>query len=441
MLTRRLLICVLVGVFSTGALHAQNTDLTEAPSAQRCVRNELTMEFDAKITIQQGDKQNTYPHKAEAKHVFMERLLDVTGTLADKAARYYTTAESTIRFNNDAASKRTLRPERRFLVAQRLKDQIVTFSPHGQLTREEMELTEHLDTMAVAALLPGRNVEVGKTWAIANPVVQALCELDGLTGHNLEGKLESVKTGLAHVKIVGNANGINLGAQVTMVINARLEFDIKAQRIVYLEWKETNGRQQGPITPALNAEVTIKLKRTPIDEPEQLNKFALVPIPTTQTPPANLTNLHHQDAKKRFTLSHARTWHVVSPDDNAQLVMRQVERGEFSAQATITPWKKTAPKNALKLDDFADLTFKTPGWAQDKEIERKQLDNPAKGHHAVYRVVATGEHAGVRTVQYFYLIIGTAGDQLVVTFSVIPQQVQRLGAHDLELVREIAFPE
>lgn len=438
---RRYFLAFVATLASTGYLHAQTVNLTEAPLAQSCLRNELTMELDGKILVKQGEKENAFPHKAQAKHVYMERILDVNGAVADKAARYYTTAESTIRFNNDTPSKRTLRPERRFLVTQRIKDQLVTFSPAGSITREEMELTEHLDTLAVAGLLPGKTMDVGKSWPIANAVVATLCEFDGLTGHNLEGKLEAVKGGQAFIKIVGNANGINLGAQVAMIVNARLEFDIKEQRIVYLEWNETDKRQQGPVTPALDADVTLKLTRTPIEEPEQLNKFALVPVPTTETPAVNLTNLAHQDAKKRFTLSHARNWHVVSPEDSPQLVMRYVERGEFLGQVTITTWKKVDPKNAMTLADFAALTEKTPGWAVDKEIERKTLDNTPKGQHAVHRVVASGELDGVRTVQYFYLIVGSGGDQLIATFSVVPTQVQRLGSRDLELVREVGFPD
>ena len=80
---------------------------------------------------------------------------------------------------------------------------------------------------------------------------------------------------------------------------------------------------------------------------------------------------------------------------------------------------------------------KTPGWVEEKEIERKQLDG---GKGTIFRVASTGELGGVRTVQYYYLIVGPAGDQLVATFSVVPQHVQRLGSRDLELVREIAFP-
>ncbi|MBI3821898.1 MAG: hypothetical protein HY289_04365 [Planctomycetes bacterium] len=440
MLSRRFSICVLAGLLSAPVLHAQSVNLTEAPLADRCVRNELVMDLDGKISIKQDGKDISFPQKAQAKHVFVERFLDAASVVADKAVRQYATAESTLTFNNNDSSKRSLRADRRFLVTQRLKGQVVTFSPDGAMTRDEVELTEHFDTMAVAGLLPGKTLEVGKTWSIPNSVVLSLCELDGVTSQSLEGTLETVKDDIALGKIVGKVQGINLGAEVVMQINARFAFDVKAQRITTVEWKESDVRQQGPITPALTAEVTINLTRTPIAEPESLNKLALLKVPTTATPPSELTGIVHQDAKKRFSLKYARDWHVTSPEDSPQLVMRHLERGDFIAQVTVTAWKKVDPKNVITLKDFAEEMAKTPGWAEDKEIERKQVTEIAKGHHAVYRVAATGELDGVRTVQYFYLVVGAQGDQLLVTFSVVPQHIARIGVRDLELVREIVFP-
>src|SRR6266851_9560844 len=108
MLTRRLLICVLAGVLPANSLHAQSANLTEAPLADRCVRNELTMELDGKIQAKQDGKDLSYPHKAKASHAFMERYLDTDGGIAVRAARFYTGAESTITFNNNASAKRSL---------------------------------------------------------------------------------------------------------------------------------------------------------------------------------------------------------------------------------------------------------------------------------------------------------------------------------------------
>ena len=336
MLARRWLLSLIVAAAALPAAHAQTVTLTEAPLVDGCVKNELTLTLDGKITVQQQGKNVTFPHKATAKHVYLERYLEAKGAVADKAARHYLTAEGTITFNTDATTKRALRPERAFLVTHRTKDGLVTYGLKGPLSREEMELTEHFDTLAVAALVPGKDVAVGDRWKLANPAAVLLCDLDGLTEHDLTCKLEKVAAGRATVAITGSATGIDLGAQVKMLVTGAYEFDTAAKRVVQVTWKQSEQRQQGPVSPALSADVTITLARTPIPEPTELNKFALVPIPTGDVP-ATLTNVAYKDGKGRFEFQHGRDWHVVSPDVGDQLVLRLLERGDFIAQATVTP--------------------------------------------------------------------------------------------------------
>ena len=200
---RRLLTCCLVALASFQAAHAQNVNLSEAPLKDVCVQIELSTKFDGKISVQQDGKTRSFPHKAEADHVYSERVLTAEGVVAEKSARQYAKAEGTISFNNNA-QKRSLRAERAFMVAQRVGDGVVAFSPKGPLSREEMELTEHFDSLAVPSLVPGRMVAVGETWKLPNAVVTALCDLDGLTGHVLECKLESLKETTARVVVNGN---------------------------------------------------------------------------------------------------------------------------------------------------------------------------------------------------------------------------------------------
>src|SRR5436305_285900 len=81
--------------------------------------------------------------------------------------------------------------------------------------------------------------------------------------------------------------------------------------VVGIEWKQSDQGQQGPVSPALSADVVIQLKRTPIAEPAELSQIALVQVPAEPSP--ELINLHYRDAKGRFEFQHGRDWHVVSP--------------------------------------------------------------------------------------------------------------------------------
>ncbi len=435
---RRLLTCCLVALASFQAAHAQNVNLTEAPLKDVCVQIELSTKFDGKISVQQDGKTQSFPHKAEAAHIYSERVLTAEGVVAEKSARQYAKAEGTISFNNNS-QKRSLRAERAFMVAQRVGDGVVAFSPKGPLSREEMELTEHFDSLAVPSLVPGRMVAVGETWKLPNAVVTALCDLDGLTGHVLECKLESLKETTARVVVNGTVDGIDMGAAVKMIVQASFEFDTKEQRIVRLDWKQTDQRQQGPVSPAMSGDVVVALKRSAIKTPAELSDFALVPVPQDKTPPATLTNITFRDPKGRYEFKHARDWHVVSSEESQQLVLRLLERGDFVAQATLTPLAKGNPGQRMTLKDFADLMSKTPGWEEESQVDAPKEEK--FNDHVFYRVAANGTLDGTKATQYFYLVHGPRGEQLMLSFSMTPNQTQKLGDRDALMIREILFPQ
>jgi hypothetical protein len=201
-----------------------------------------------------------------------------------------------------------------------------------------------------------------------------------------------------------------------------------------VEWKQSDQRQQGPVTPALSADVVIQLKRTPIAEPSELSQIVLAQVPVE--PPAELLNLHYADPKGRYELQHGRDWHFVSSGNSPQVVLRLMDRGDFIAQATLTPWKNA--KETMSLEQFCGVMKTTPGWKEDELIEKVELKAP-RGH-AVYRVTASGTLDDVRAVQSFYLVASPQGEQMIVSFSVVPSEVQKLGSRDMDLVRGIAFP-
>jgi hypothetical protein len=435
MLARRSLLSLVAAVAIIHSAGAQTVALTEAPLLDSCVANELVMELKGKIKVQQGDKQLEYPHEAQARHVFFERVMDASGASVTKAARYYKTADGTITFNGQT-TKRSLRAERTLLVAHRVKEQLVVYSLKGALSRAELEMTEHFDTLALPALAPAKEVAVGASWKLSNAAAEFLCDLEGLTEHDLTCKLEEVKDKHARVSIAGSAGGIGQGAQVKLLVTGYYDFDLEAKRLVALEWKQSDERQQGPVSPALSADVVIRLTRTPIPEPSELSKFTIDQLQSYETPPANLTNIAFREAKGRYALQHGRDWHVVSPAEGEQLVLRLMDRGKFVAQATITPWKKAGP--ALTLDEFADLMAKTPGWQQGEVTEQGKLSGAPSGM-TLYRVTAPGALDGLKCVQSFYLLIGAQGEQVIVTFSMKPEQVENLRERDLEMVRSFTF--
>jgi hypothetical protein len=417
---------------------AQTYPLTEAVKAGDCFRVRIDMSLTGELKVGRDDKVLPVRLAATAAHEYPERVLHVGASgLPEKAARAYETARAVIDVAGEK-SERSLRADRRLLVAQRPKDQPLVYCPAGMLTRDELALaSEHFDTLALTGLLPGRAVAVGDTWKVANAVVQALCNFEGLTEQDLSCKLEEVKDGTARVSVTGSAAGIELGALAKLSIRATYHIDHTAKRLVRLEWKQTDDRDQGPASPATTAEVVTTVRRTPIDQPAALSDVALVSVPDGFEPPATLTNLVHRDPKGRFDLAYGREWHVVSQTDE-HVVMRLMERGEFVAQVTLTPWKKAERGGHLSPQEFRDVIAKTPGWEPETELQAGEV--PSEPGRWTYRVSALGTLDGVKVLQNFFLLAGRDGDQLMLLFTMTPKQADRLGSRDLALVGSVELP-
>lgn len=441
MLSGRSLQSALVALILVGAAQGQTYSLVEAPLVGCCCRLELQMSLGGEIHLQQEGKARSMKSEAKAKHDYQERILEAgTNGLANKSARIYQTAEATLHMG-PYQSQRKFRSNLSLMVAQRHKDQLLSYCPRTPLTREEVELTEHFDTLALPGLLPGKAVACGDTWRLSNPVAQALCDLDGLTGHDLTGKLVEVQDDQAKIVVSGTASGIDLGASVKLAVQATAHFDLKAKRIVSLKWQQKDEREQGPVSPALILELNVAVARTPIPESTALGDYALVPIPDG-APPEAMTQLYYQDPKGRYELVHGRDWILVGRTES-HVVLRLMDQGDFVAQVTIAPWKKTEAGLPMSREEFKEAMTQIPGWEQEEALDKDEPDknyslNSPQGY-TLYRVAAAGKLDGVKAVQFFYLVAGPQGEQVVMTFTLTPAQVSKLGTRDLALVRGLTF--
>jgi hypothetical protein len=421
-----------------GAAQAQTYTFSETSLLDSHYHIKLSMTLAGTLKLQQEGKEIPLKESATATHDYVERALEAgPENTAAKSARIYKEANVSIVVDADKLL-RTLRPERAFLMAQREpgRDGVLTYCPKGSLTREELDVVDHFDTLALTGLLPGKEVALGDTWKLGNITAQALCHLQGLSEHTLTAKLERVHDELATITVNGTAAGIDLGAAVTSTIRAACQFDTKLGCLVSMEWIQKDERGAGPISPASSLEMTINLARGPVDPVGELSDVLLVPVRDVE-PGRNWTDLLFKDAKDRFELVHARDWQLVGRTDE-HAVLRLMDRGEFIAQVAIAPWKKAEPGKHLSPDEVKSIVANSPGWAQDTLIKAEEITLP-NGQWA-YLVAGEGDLDGVRAVQYVYLVAGPGGDQAVLTFTMTPAQTQKLGSRDLEFVHGFLLP-
>jgi hypothetical protein len=417
---------------------AQSCTLLESHQPGECFQIQLDMKLSGEMRIRKEGKIEPLKLEAAAVHEYPERVLVVgQDNQVQKTARLYQTAKLTSTVGGERI-ERTLRPERQLIVAQFYKDQALVYSPSGPLTREELELTgDQFNSAVVAGVLPGKDVAVGETWKVSSSVVQALCNFEGLTEHTLSGKLESVTGDTATFRLSGTAAGIDLGAIAKLTIEAVGRFDLKSKRLVYLEWKEKDERDQGPVSPAVVVESTVTLKRQPIDQPAALSDVALVSVPQDWEPPAPMMQLDYRDPQGRYSLLYPRCWHITAQMKD-QLVLRCMDRGDFVAQAVLTPWKKADKGKHMTAEEFKQAMNEMPGWQMEKELQVGEV--PADNGRWVYRYSASGQMDGVAAVQNCYLLATPEGEQMIVVFTMTPKQVDKLGARDLSLIGSLEIP-
>jgi hypothetical protein len=435
----RILASVVITLVPVGAGQAQTYELAETPKVGDCLKFDLAMKLTGEMRVTRDGKPLPLKMEATAAHVFPERILAVgPNGLIQKAARVYETARASITTGSDR-SERTLRPERRLVVAQQAKGQGLVYCPAGPLTHQELELTsEHFDTLSLAGLLPGKAVQVGETWKVPNEVAQVLCSFEGLTSQDLVCKLEEVKDKSARVTVTGTANGIDLGALAKLTIQGTYQFDLEAKCLVALEWKQKDERGQGPASPATTVETTTTMKRAVIERPASLSDVALISVPDGLEPPAGMTLLtYHHDGKPGFDLAYSREWQLVGQTRD-KAILRLMDRGDFVAQATLTPWESAKEGEHMTPQAFREAMAKTPGWEQGDVVQEGEI--PAEKGRWIYRVSAPGLMDGIKVVQNFFLIAGPGGEQIVVAFTMTPSQAEKLGTCDLALISGLTIP-
>jgi hypothetical protein len=428
---------ICVGLAASSGATAQTFHLAETSREGDCFR--LKSETTVTGTLKVGRDGKQVPVKIAAKneHALLERVLVVEKGLTRKTVRHYATAVSRASIDNEKM-ERTLAADRRLIIAQRASDSLFCYSPTGPLSRSELEVvSEHFETLHLPGMLPGRDVRVGDTWKLDPGVAQSVCLFDGLISHELVGKLKEVSGNTAIVVIEGTAKGIENGALASLNVSASMTYDLSAKRIVGVEWKQKDSRDQGPVSPAAEIDSTTTLKRELLDrEPEELNSSVVAAIPAGYDPPAAVQQLLHRDPRGRYRLLHGRDWHVVGQTD-FHLILRLLDRGDFVAQATVTYWKNAGAGKHMSPEEFERLTAEPANWKVEQILDRSEI--PTDKDRWIYRIAARGELDGTKVVQNFFVVANANGEQMIVTITMKPNAPDRLGTRDLVLVQAIDF--
>ena len=436
----RYLLSITFTVFIAVFVSAQTATLAEEVKVGDTDRVAISLTVNGKIKTTGADgKPDALSLQATATHRYAERIdaLDERGAVA-RAIRGYTACESEA-IMLGAKTKRTLPTNRKVIVVQKSPEGTTVYSPLGSLTRDELDVTAgHFDTTTLAGLLPGKAVAVGDNWAISPAVVQAVCLFDGLTKHELVGKLIEVKGEAARFTIEGTAEGVEVGAAVKLTIAMKGTFDLATKRVVALSVEETDVREQGPVAPACEVKAVLEMTRIKhAEDSVELTAADRAKVSTDGKIAPGLLALRHDDPASKYGFFYSRDWYIVA-STNEHLVLRLVDRGNFVAQATVLGWKKVAPGSHASVVEIKDAIAKQPGWIAEKMTEDGEI--PTDAGRWLYRLVARGKQDDVAVQQAFHLLAGPTGEQLVVTIIARVETADKIGTRDVQIVNSIDFP-
>ncbi len=417
---------------TAAAKHALREPVTQ--TRPYLVKNELEVTGTLETSLG-GGKSRKLDLKVDAKLNFIERRLSSggQGPLSLRSIRQYQTARADIDVSGQATSS-MLRENRRRIVALGRRDGIVVYSPTGPLTYQELELMRMPgDSLAVQALLPLEEVEVGASWEPASWVMQVLTDTEAVLESKLSCTLKSANGSQARVEFNGKIEGATVGSSTNIDLSGHYIYDQKQQCITRLEIIQKEKRSVGTVTPGLDVTATVSMTRAPASDNGGLTDEVVADVPFDPSP--NVMLLRFQTPwNARFV--HGRTWHVFHQSSQV-CVLRLVENGSLVAQCNLTRLKQAAPGEHTPIEQFEQDIREALGEKLKEVVSSEKLKTEDDRH--VFRLVCKGESNKIPVQWHYYLCAAPTGDQVAFVFSVSPDLVKKLAGRDEDMAKSIEF--
>ena len=361
---------------------------------------------------------------------YEERLDNASKSGAMRSLRKYSLAKAKMKIA-DSLKVPELDADQRLIVCSFDKNRATLFSPAGPLKGEQMLLIEDLpgNTLILDRLLPKQEVKIGDSWKIDNDVLQAFLSVDAVTQSNIEAVLTAVADNMAMVEIVGDVEGIYLGAHTVINVRAKYQFDLAARRINWLGMMIEENRSIGHVGPGLDLVARLQVKISPLAEPDALTDDAIEHV--NRTPTEETIQLRYADGKGPWRFAHDRSWYV-SQDEEGTTILRKLHRGELVAQCNIADMGQVDLKSMTSLATFKRDLVDGLGENFGEVIDSQEDTNEAG--YKEYRITIEGSVEDLPLRWVYYLLTDKNGKQAVIVFVIGLEQLDVFGQIDRDFV-------
>ncbi|MDR1480497.1 MAG: hypothetical protein LBJ00_16315 [Planctomycetaceae bacterium] len=343
------------------------------------------------------------------------------------SVRQYNLAKAKMRIGKDVKTPE-LKDKTRTIVSRLENDKVVLFSPNGSLRGEELLLIEDLpgNTLTIDRLLPDKEVKVGDSWRISDAVLRSFLSIDTVTESRIDAVLTAVADNVAMVEIVGEIQGIYLGAETKMSVQAKYQFDMNIQRINWLGILIQEDRSIGHVGPGFNLVARLQVKISPLEKPQALTDDFISEINIQSND--RVLCLKYDGGKGAWRFAHDRSWYVFQ-DDTQTTVLRRLHGGELVAQCNIADMGRVDVDTMTTLDKFKKEISTGLGKNYRRVAAANQYTNEAG--YKVYTVMIDGTVEDELPLRWIYnLLTDKDGQQTVVVFVIEAKMLKVFGDSD-----------
>ena len=374
-------------------------------------------------------KEVSGPVKVVAGFRYEERVLNfqTKEQLDLKSVREYSLAKAKMNFGESQQTP-DLDSNHKIVVCEVTNKGTELFSPQGPLKSEQLLLIEGIpvNTLSLELLLPPEPVKIGDSWKIPDSALQTFLNVDGVSQHTLEATLTSVVDDLAMIEIVGDSQGAYLGAFSEMTIQAKYQFDMRAQRVNWVGMLLEEKRSIGVVGPGLDIKARLQVKISPLDEPGNLTDEYVKGFDLKKNDA--VSQLRYEDGKGAWKFQHPRSWYML-PDEPNKTMLRMLDKGELVAQCNIVSMPKIDPKYPTQLKKFAADLAKGLEKNSVNMVSAEESVNFAG--YSELRVILDGKvDGGIPLRWVYYLLTDKEGYQTVIVFVVEAEHLQQFGDSD-----------
>jgi hypothetical protein len=390
---------------------------------------ETLLEVTGDVKQLSNEQQETKTDKMEvvAGFRYEERIRELNEKSNSLVSvRQYNLAKAKMRIGKDLKTPE-LKDKMRTIVSRLAGEKVVLFSPNGALRGEELLLVEDLpgNTLTIDRLLPNKEVKVGESWQISDAELRSFLSIDAITESRVDAVFTAVADDVAMIEIVGEVQGIYLGAETKMSVQAKYQFDLNMRRINWLGILIQEDRSVGHVGPGFNLVARLQVKISPLGQPEVLTDDFVSEISVQAND--NVLGLTYDGGKGAWRFAHDRNWYVFQ-DDSQTTILRRLHNGELVAQCNIADMGTVDVKTMTTLDRFTKEISGGLGKSYKKVVAANQYTNEAG--YEVYTVMIDGTVDDLPLRWIYNLLTDRDGHQTVVVFVIEAKMLKVFGDSD-----------